>query len=107
MVEGIMSNGEEGKGQYIVIPRREFLFFSLCTIVLFVSFIISDCVQSRADRAMRTDLAERARISREELAAQDRILHEELADKKRTLRRERLELEKEQWRKQQGKKSNP
>ena len=91
-----MSEGEEEKGQYIVIPRREFLFFSLCAIVLFVSFIISDCVQSRADRAMR-----------EELAAQDRILREELADKKRALRRERLELKKEQWRKQQGKRNNP
>ena len=31
-----MSDGEEEKGQYIVIPRREFLFFSLCAIVLFV-----------------------------------------------------------------------
>ena len=87
-----MSDGEEGKGQYILIPRREFLFFSLCAIVLFVSFIISDCVQSRADRAEQQ---------------KDRILREELADKKRALRRERLELEKEQWRKEQGKKSNP
>ena len=87
-----MSNGEEGKGQYIVIPRREFLFFSLCAIVLFVSFIISDCVQSRADRAMRAELADQKRMDRQKI---------------RTLRRERLELEKEQWRKQQGKKSNP
>ena len=80
-----MSEGEEKKDQYILIPRREFLFFSLCAIVLFASFIISDCVQSRADRAMR----------------------KELADKKRALRRESLELEKEQWRKQQGKRNNP
>ena len=87
-----MSDGEERKGQYIVIPRREFLFFSLCAIVLFVSFIISDCVQSRADRAMRAELADQDRIERQKM---------------RALRRERLELKKEQWRKQQGKKSNP
>ena len=105
-----MSDGEEKKDQYILIPRREFLFFSLCAIVLFVSFIISDCVQSRADRAEQ----QKDRILREELADQDRILREELADKDRmdrqkmrALRRERLELEKEQWRKEQGKKSNP